>query len=400
MSGKALEGVKVLEYAGFVSGPYCSKLLADLGAEVIKIEKPEAGDEARKRGPFPGDIPHPEKSGLFLYLNTNKLGVTLDPETTTGKGIFLELVKWADILIEDKSPKKVEELGFSYESLKEINPRLIMTSITPFGEFGPYRDYKGYHLNVVHASGSGYLLPTSTNLEREPLKAGGHFDDCSCGLSAAIATLGALYWRGATGSGQHIDCSKQDMIMDLEKVMITIYANADAISSRVPVSSVMGMCNLPCTDGYIMFAYMMKSHLMGLFDAMGNPEYLEKFRDDDYRDEHIQEFQNHIAEWARNGTREELYNEAQKRGVPTGIVRSTEEVLAWEQPKAREFFVEVNHPEAGRVKYPTAAYRLSGTPVAIDHPAPLLGEHNEEVYCERLGYTRQDLVKMKEAGVI
>ncbi|MCK4242122.1 MAG: CoA transferase, partial [Dehalococcoidia bacterium] len=159
MAEKALAGVKVLEFASFVSGPYCVKLLADLGAEVAKIEKPGVGDEARRRGPFPNDIPHPERSGLFLYLNTNKLGITLDVNSQTGKRIFKQLVEWADILVEDNPPKVMEELGFDYETLKTINPQLVMTSLTPFGQSGPYRDYKAYGLNISHGSGSGYLTP-------------------------------------------------------------------------------------------------------------------------------------------------------------------------------------------------------------------------------------------------
>lgn len=398
MAGKALEGVKVLEFASFVTGAYCTKLLADLGAEVIKIEEPQVGDEARRRGPFPNDIPHPERSGLFLYLNTNKLGITLDLKTPTGKRIFFELVGLVDILVADKPPKVMEELGLTYEALKGINPRLVMTSITPFGETGPYRDYKGYHLNLTHASGAGYLMPASTSLERAPLKGGGHFDEYACGLSAAIATLGALYWQRATGSGQHIDASKQDMIMDMDKVMITAYPNTGTIGRRVSAGA--GPGPIPCKDGHIMVLTLLKPQWEALLDAMGNPEWAEKFTDDAYRDEHMQELQARMAEWTKNQTKEQAYHKLQQAGCPAGVVRSAEEVVNWEQPNLRGFFVEVDHPKAGRLKYPTAPYRLSRTPVAIERPAPLLGQHNEEMYCGRLGYTKQELVRMRQAGVI
>ena len=237
MAEKALREARVLEYASLVSGPYCSKLLADLGAEVIKIERPGVGDEARRRGPFPDDIPHPERSGLFLYLNTNKKGITLDPKTQTGKRIFLELVKWVDILIEDKSPKEMEELGFTYEKLKEINPSLIMTSITPFGQSGPYRDYKAYHLNISHSSGGGYMTPPgSPNTDREPLKGPGFFDDYVGGLFAAVATASALYVRPVIGSGQHIDTSKQEALINIDRVEIDQYPSEGKIASRVPTA--------------------------------------------------------------------------------------------------------------------------------------------------------------------
>jgi crotonobetainyl-CoA:carnitine CoA-transferase CaiB-like acyl-CoA transferase len=157
-SKTALARVKVLEYAQLAAGPYCTKLLADLGAEVIKIEPPRVGDEARRREPFLGDIPHLERSGFFFYLNTNKLSITLNINTTTGRRIFRELVKECDILVEDNPPRVMKDLSLDYRSLQIINPRLIMTSITPFGQYGPYRDYKAYHLNTYHGSGVAKIL--------------------------------------------------------------------------------------------------------------------------------------------------------------------------------------------------------------------------------------------------
>ena len=176
MPDKALSGIKVLEYAQFVSGPYCTKLMADLGAEVTKIEPPE-GDIARKRGPFPGDIPHHERSGLFLYNNTNKSGITLDLRSVEGRERFKKLVTETDIFIEDTPPGTMSKLGLDFNTLIEINPRLIMTSITPFGQTGPYKDYKAYYLNVSHASALGYLTPViqkvSSRPKREPIREGG-----------------------------------------------------------------------------------------------------------------------------------------------------------------------------------------------------------------------------------
>ena len=154
---KALDGVKVLEYGNLVTAPFCAKILADLGAEVIKIEEPEFGDTSRKQEPFLKDIPGTERSGLFQYINMNKLGITLNPETATGKKIFGELLKTADIFVENNPPKKMKELGLSYKSVKELNPRIIMTSITPFGQTGPYKDYKGGELVATHLGGVGYL---------------------------------------------------------------------------------------------------------------------------------------------------------------------------------------------------------------------------------------------------
>ena len=145
---KVLDGVKIVEYGNLISGPFCAKILADLGAEVIKIEEPDHGDDARRQEPFLRDIPGIERSGLFQYLNMNKLGVTLDPETTTGKKIFSDLLNDADIFVENNPPKKMKKLGLAYKNIKQINPRIVMTSITPFGQTGPYRDYKGGEKSV------------------------------------------------------------------------------------------------------------------------------------------------------------------------------------------------------------------------------------------------------------
>ncbi len=155
----ALDGLKVLEFSEFITGPYCAKMMADLGAEVIKIEKPGLGDYARSWGPFPGNIPHPEKSGLFLFLNTNKLRVTLNCESNEGRKIFRQLIKWADVFIENNPPREMKRLGFDYQSLKKLNPSLIMTSITPFGQTGPYKDFKGGDLINSHMSSEAFGNP-------------------------------------------------------------------------------------------------------------------------------------------------------------------------------------------------------------------------------------------------
>ncbi len=178
MDREALSGLKMLEYGEFISGPYCGKLLADLGAEVIKVEQPGLGDKARRWGPFPQDLPHPEKSGLFLCLNTNKSGVTLNLSSNAGVKIFKELVKQVDVLVENNLPKEMERLGLDYESLHQINPRLVVTSITPFGQTGPYRDYKGCDLigfkrksrSSAHAHEPG--LPLFTALGCRPIVGG------------------------------------------------------------------------------------------------------------------------------------------------------------------------------------------------------------------------------------
>lgn len=407
MSERALDVVKVVEYCNFVAGPYGSKLLADLGAEVIKIEPPGVGDEARKRGPFLHDIPHPERSGLFLYLNTNKLGITLNLNSVTGKVIFKRLIASADILFEDRPPGEMEELGLGYDTLKEINPRLIMTAITPFGQTGPYRDYKAYYLNTYHASGAGYLLPGgSIQPDRGPIKGPGLLGEYDAGLSAALATLGALYWRGASGFGQYIDVSKQETLMALEKMEFARFQSDGKSPSRNPAM------RHPHPHGWIRSkdgGYVLlqagpqrDDQWRILMELMGNPEWEkdEMFSTEEKRREHAIDLRERMAEWARDYTADELFHAAQGKKLPAAAVNSPEDFLGSPQVEARGFLVEIDHPVAGKLKYPSRPYQFSQTPWRVERPAPLIGQHNEEVFGNRLGYTKQDLVKMRETGVI
>jgi crotonobetainyl-CoA:carnitine CoA-transferase CaiB-like acyl-CoA transferase len=402
MSKEALEGVKVLELCQLVAGPYCTKLLADLGAEVVKIEEPGGGDAARSLPPFLHDIPDSEGSGLFLYLNTNKFGVTLNVATATGKDIFLELVKQADILVEDNPPQWMTERGLDYQSLKEINPRLIMTSITPFGQSGPYRDYKAYPLNVFQFGGEGYLTPGGVeNTGRPPLKVGRFLSEYDSGLSAAIAILAALYWRGESGSGQRIDISKQESLMALNRMDMVRSANEGEVITRAKQGVPYGGA-LPCRDGYTVFITWESVQWDRLVAFMGDPEWAndDKFRDYAGRYQHGELLNALLTEWLVNHPKEELYHEGQAAGVPFAMVYTSKDLVDSEHLKARDFFVEIDHPRTGKVKYPSAPYKFSETPWQVKRPAPLLGEHNEEVFVQWLGHPREEMAKLGSAGVI
>lgn len=405
MSEAALAGVKILEYCELVSGPYCAKLLADLGAEVLKVEKPDTGDQARRRGPFLNDVPHPERSGLFLYLNTSKLGITLNLKNTTGKKVFTELVKEVDILIEDTTPGTMERLGLGYDTLKGVNPSLIMTSITPYGQTGPYREYKAHHLNIYHISGQAqfsYTMPTSheeRNPGQAPLKGGGYVGDYDGGLSGAVATLAALYKCGLSGIGQHLDVSREEALISLDRVDIGTFANDPAAGSRRR-----GMLGglVPCKDGHVVITAPQQHQWEALVKLMGNPEWAmgEKCQDEFARSENAADLQPLIEEWMLQHTKDEIYHRGQGFSCPVGPVNSAADVFDWPQMKERGFFVEIDHPEAGKLSYPSASYQFSETPWQASRAAPLLGEHNQEVYCGRLGYTREELAKMKSLGVI
>ena len=406
MSMQALSGLKVVEWGEFISGPYCGKLLADLGAEVIKIEKPGVGDKARSHGPFPQDIPHPEKSGTFLYLNTNKLGVTLNVRSTTGTEIFKELVKQADILVENNPPREVEELGFDYENLKKLNPKLVMTSITPFGQTGPYRDYKCCNLVSLHASGMAFMNPSDgvNDIEQEPpLMGPANQGDLVAGLTGALATMSAIFACHMTGLGQHVDLSQQEALVSVTRHQLGNYTVEGFPWIRPKEGRRHGVSEIyRCSDGLAYLICGDERTWERWVEAMGNPEWAmnELFQDRALRRENWDAAKALVEEWTMEHTVDDVVRIAESCRVPCKAVNTVIESINSELLATRGHFVDVCHKVAGKIKCPGAPYKLSKTPWCVERPAPLLGEHNEEVYCGRLGYTRQDLVIMKAEGVL
>ncbi|OGO31807.1 MAG: hypothetical protein A2Z29_08380 [Chloroflexi bacterium RBG_16_56_11] len=399
----ALNGLKVLEFGEFVSGPYCGKLLADLGAEVIKVEKPGLGDRGRSWGPFPGDIPHAEKSGLFLFLNTNKSGITLNLESALGLKIFHRLAAWADVLIEDRLPRESVRLGIDYRRLKKLNPALIVTSITPFGQTGPYKNYKGNDLVSSHTSSEAFGNPAEgvDDIERySPLKGPMHAADFMTGLSAAVSTMSAVVSRGGNGSGRHIDISAQESLASVVRQELAFCLCEGLCPTRQKGRKRRGGILYPCRDGYV--CIWAGPHWQKLVAMMGNPDWAkaEIFQNPATRAEHMDDFNMLVELWTREHTTAEIDRAGISFDVPLSPVRTVKELVADAQLEYRDFFVEIDHPVAGKLKYPGAPYKLSATPWEIQIPAPLLGEHNEKIYCGMLGYSRPDLVRMRQAGIV
>ncbi|HUV51554.1 MAG TPA: CoA transferase [Dehalococcoidia bacterium] len=402
MPEQALRHLKVIELCNLVSGPYCTKLLADLGAEVIKIEPPGTGDLARRRGPFLKDTPHPERSGLFLYLNTSKLGITLDIKTPTGQSIFKELIEQTDIFVEDNPPAVMDELGLTYDELKKINPRLVMTSITPFGQTGPYRDYKGHELNVFHSGGEGYMMPIeSTYPFREPLKGGGLVGDCVCALSASLATLAAAYSMFATGKGQHVDVSKQDVLMTMVGLEVAMYTYSGTVRTRHKRKAMLAAPK-ECQDGYIMMSAFGDRDWQVFSRFIGKDSWAkeDRFSTPMKRWENSDEIDQYVEEWTRQYKLDDLFHRLQAKTLAAAPVNTSKDIVNSPQLQVRGFFAAVEHPKAGKLKYPTASYKFSESPFAFNRPAPLLSQHNEEVYCGRLGYSKEELAKLAEVGII
>jgi crotonobetainyl-CoA:carnitine CoA-transferase CaiB-like acyl-CoA transferase len=396
----ALAGVRVVELAEDIAGPYAAKLLADLGAEVVKIEPPWVGDHARHCGPFPDHQPHPERSGLFLYLNTNKLGVTLNLDTTIGRDLFRNLIAQADVLIEDRALGWLTARGLGYETLCQQRPELVMTSITRFGQDGPQAHYNAYPLTTFHAGGEGYTLPGRLSLElfpgRAPVQAGGSLGEYDSGLCAAVATLGALL----AGIGQHVDVSQQEALLNLNRPMLAYYLATGEVISRQRGYAFGGA--VPCRDGYIMLRPIEDNHWRGLVRAMGRDELAddERFRTRQARTDNGALLNDLIVAWAMQHTKVALYERVAAEGCPVGYFATAEDVVQAPQLAAREFFVPSTHPEAGSVLLPSAPYRLSHTPWMLRRPAPLLGQHNQEVWCDRLGCDPAELPRLHAVGVM
>ncbi len=410
MGRLALEGVKVLEMCSMIAGPFCGKLMADMGADVIKVEPPNEGDDARRRGPFYKDEPHPEGSLLFTYLNTSKRGITLDISNPTGKELLLELTDRVDILLEDNPYSELKRLGLDYETLRQRNPHLIVTSISPFGRSGPYRNFKAYYLNTYHSGGEGYILPGGRLADTlypqgEPIKAGGYLGEYQTGLTAAVATLGGLVGRVMDGEGAHFDVSKQEALVNLNCADFCLHPDQGILWHRRDrgwhhYHYVGGLFR--CKDGFWEFLVQGDRQWQGLVEALGHPSWAEdeRYSTQDKRMDYLIEIDEKIEEWAMEHTREEIYHLLQGHGIATGPVYAPEELWEDEQLESRGFFVDTDHPYIGKLEIPSVGHKFSHTPWAIRQPAPYLGEHNREVYCDWLGHREGELDHLHQAGVI
>jgi crotonobetainyl-CoA:carnitine CoA-transferase CaiB-like acyl-CoA transferase len=404
MADGILSGVRIIEWGDFVSAPWTSRLLADMGADVVKIEPPGVGDSSRRAGPFPQDSPHPEKSGLHLYLNLNKRSVTLDLASPDGRAIFRELVAGADVLIENHRPAAVEALGLTYDSLRDLRPGLIMVSISPFGQTGPYRDYVGSELVLFHMGGIGYETPIGEVTDRErqqPLKGPGYQSYFMAGWLAATSTFIGLFHRQANGLGQHIDISEHEAIASSQRPNVTRYSYAGEVPHREPSG---GPRFKPCKDGYFAGLGVLGNDAMWgkVRGLMGDPEWAmgDVCASQASRRDHAAQLEPLIMDWMKDYTKAELFYMGQRAGISCFPVNTVADVYAAEQYQARGFFQDVDHPVAGKYSFPGIPFHFSDQQPGIRRHAPLLGEHNDEVLGRELGHAPQDLDALRRAGVI
>jgi crotonobetainyl-CoA:carnitine CoA-transferase CaiB-like acyl-CoA transferase len=403
MADQALTGLRVIECGHMVAAAYATKLMADLGADVIKVEPPRGGDRARARGPFPGGTPHPEKSGMFLYLNTNKRGITLDLAHPRGREVLTKLAADADLLVHNFPPPEMAGRGMDFDALSQRNPRLVMTSITPFGLRGPYRDYQATDLTLWNAGGLAYLNgggPGSDDMP--PLKPFGLQAEFQGGLNGAVAALGALFARLQSQQGQHVVISMQESAAAILELAFEFLPYMGLVASRLGWKPIQPLDFLECRDGWIFLCCVEESQWQTFVGLMGNPEWasMEIFANRIARAQNWDALKLLLQEWAKDQSVEEVYRAGQAQRVPLAPVSTMADLLASDHMKARGFFATIDHPEAGSLRCPGAPYQFSATPWTIRRPAPLLGQHNTEVYVREMGLGSAALAALHQDGVV
>ncbi len=400
---QALSDMKVVDLTHNIAGPYCTKLLADYGADVIKIERPGQGDMARRLGPFPGDIPHPEKSGLFLHLNTNKRSVTLNLKSATGRKVFLDLVKGADVVVESFRPGVMASFGLDYPVLEKTNPRLVMASISNFGQSGPYRDFKASDLVLA---GMGGDQSGSGVAQKQPLKVANSVVQYVGGLSALDGILAAVFFSRGQGMGQHLDLSLFDLLVGWggsRSSAIMRYQLTGAVEARRQAGGRMGPYPpsgvYPCKDGYMEWfgsaRWTQACKMIGRPDMLTDPRYATA----DTRVANAKEIDTILLSWMMQRTKRQCVEAAQAADVICAPCNTIEELVNDSHVGSRGFWAEADHPALGKVTIPGRPFIMNESPWQLRRPAPLLGQHNVEVLGE-LGYSKEDLVRMSETGVI
>lgn len=395
-----LRGIRILDLAD-EKASFCSKLLADMGAYVIKIERP-GGDPSRKIGPFSGNYPHPEKSLFFFHNNTNKLGITLNLEHREGKKIFCRLVEKADVVVESFSPGYLNGLDLGFEVLSKINPKLILVSVTSFGQYGPRSKYKSCDIVTSAFGGQMYV---SGDESTPPLKPFGEQSFYTASLFAAIGVLLALRKRVQSGKGEHIDISMQEAVVStLEHVWIRYFYEKIIPKREGNLHWNRNFCVLPCKDGHILITLLQQwETLVQWMASEGMAEDLieEKWKEEEYRQRHLGHVIEVIQRWAKNHTAQELFEQGQLMQFPWAPVYSPKEVLESSQLKSRGFFVEVGHPEIGTsIQYFGAPYKFDGCSLDRWKRAPLIGEDNLEIYQKELGLSDEELKRLSSIHAI
>ena len=389
---QVLEGIKVVDLSRFIAGPYCSMLLGDMGADVIKIEKPH-GDEQRHLEPTLGDL-----STYFMIGNRNKRSLTLNMKDPEGKKILRQILSEADVVVENFRPGVMERLGFGYEQLREINPRIIMTSISGFGQSGPMALRPAFD-SVAQATG-GLMAVTG---DGRPTLAGTWVGDYSAGLYAAFGTMLALFNRERTGEGQHVDIALLDSIVSWQRTAVPDFLlfgkkpsrNGSRNAYHCPIGS------FQSSDGYLFITAATDAQYAGVCKAAGHPEWLEdeRLNCEPARMANTALVDGLVEEWTKTVTTKEAIDALVAADVPCAPINDIEQVLANEQVQYRENVVWVKNNEGKDLPLPGITVKLSETPGTVRLAPPSVGEYNLEYY-GKLGYTEEQIQELYDKGII
>ncbi len=394
-----LEGLRVLDLTHWVAGPYSTRLMATQGAEVIKIERPGGGDAARRVGPFPDGVPDLSSGALHLYLNPSKKSVTLDIATVTGRTILRELVDWAEVVVENFHPRVMASLGLDYESLREQKPSLVMTSISNFGQTGPYRDFEAKEINLYAVGGLMYI---TGDPEKEPLHMAARLSQYGAGQNAFAGTLSALWHRDSTGEGQQVDVAISEYLATILENALSMYSYAGANFQRTGNRGYgrAAWGPYPCRNGHVGVIAGPDHKWPEMAELMGIPELGDpKFDDRAGRGENADELDSLMLPWLMEHDKRDIFEQAQKRGLAFSYVATPEDILGWEHLESRDFFADVEHPGELTLRHPSGPFKTDEMEWTLG-PAPFPGEHNREVICELLGYSASDLVRLRGMGAI
>lgn len=396
----ALAGLRVLDLTDYRAG-LAARLMADMGADVVKVEPPD-GDPGRRVGPFVDDRPHRDRSLFFWFYNLNKRAITLDLGQPAGVDVLLRMARAADLLIENFSPGRLAEIGLGWETLHRVNPALILLSITPFGQTGPFRDYAADD-TVLTAQGG--MLYVNGWPGRQPVRPLGLQAYHASAYFGAISALCAMFARDRDGQGQWIDLSMQEATACAVEHVAGSYFGEGRIEPRRGTLHWSRYFRVGrCRDGYIMHCTLGDwTSLVEWVAADGKARDLVEPQWEDvlYRAEHAEHLFDVLDDWVKDYARDELLERAQTLRLPYATVRNPEALMADDQLVARGYFVDVEHPELGRTfRYPGAPYRFSGSPWRVTRRPPTLAEHNYEILHDELGLVDDELAVLTAEGII
>jgi CoA:oxalate CoA-transferase len=397
MSGP-LKGIRILDLSWVLAGPFSTMVLSDLGAEVIKVERPQAGDLARGNGPFIDG-----ESSYFLSINRGKKSITIDLQTPQGKQVFLKLVKKADVIIENFVPGTMKRLGLDYDAVQKENPGIIYASLSGFGQTGPYAQYRALDV-IIQAMGG--MMSITGEPGGPPLRPGASIGDITAGLFTAIGILSALHERKNSGKGQMLDISMLDCQLSiLENAFARYFATGTVpqrLGSRHPVYTPFQA--FETKDGYIVIAMVggvrnqwpLFCAIIGRLELMDD----ERYQTGALRTEHYHELEPILSEVMKIKTTAEWIKELSEVGIPCGPINTIDQVASHPQVLHREMILEVPHPKLGKVKLINSPVKLSRTPAKVEQVAPELGQDTAHLLAEILGMSQDEIKNLRESKVI